>query len=377
MKQMEQTEQQEETRVAARGGVEFEGIDYVEFYVGNAHQAAYFYYLTFGMPWVAYAGLETGARDRTSYVVQQRDIRLVMTSPLQPESPIAEHIKTHGDSVKDIALRVKDATRTFEEAVKRGARPVMPPTVLEDERGHIIKAAIQTFGDTVHSFVERHDYDPGAFEPLYQPNPSPQAPAANGLVAIDHVAVGVEAGELDRWVRFYEEVLGFHQSHREDVSTEQSAMNSKVVENETGTVKFPMVEPGAGRSKSQIDEYLAFHRGAGTQHIALLTEDIVTTVRALREKGIQFLHTPDAYYETLTERVGEIELDPALVRDLNILVDRDGWGQLLQIFTKPLHGRPTVFMEIIERQGARGFGGGNIKALFDAIEREQARRANL
>lgn len=377
MKQTEQIEQQEESPATARDAVEFEGIDYVEFYVGNAHQAAYFYYLTFGMPWVAYAGLETGARDRLSYVVQQRDIRLVMTSPLHPESPIAEHVKVHGDSVKDIALRVRDAARAFEEAVRRGARPVMPPTVLEDERGHMIKAVIQTFGDTVHSLIERESYDPGAFAPLYQPNPSPQPAAANGLVAIDHVAVGVEAGELDRWVSFYEDVLGFHQSHREDVSTEQSAMQSKVVQNETGTIKFPMVEPGAGRSKSQIDEYLAFHHGAGTQHIALLTEDIVTTVKALREKGIQFLHTPDTYYETLNERVGDIELDPALVRDLNILIDRDRWGQLLQIFTKPLHGRPTVFMEIIERKGARGFGGGNIKALFDAIEREQARRANL
>ncbi|HEX8559885.1 MAG TPA: 4-hydroxyphenylpyruvate dioxygenase [Pyrinomonadaceae bacterium] len=359
------------------GAIQLDQVDYVEFYVGNAQQAALFYYLTFGMPAVAYAGLETGTRDRISYVVQQRDIRLVMTSALQPESPIAEHVKTHGDSVKDIAIRVKDAAATFHEAVARGARPVLEPTVLEDERGRVVKASIQTFGDTVHSFIERGDYDPQAFLPLYRPNPQRQEPADNALVAIDHVAVGVEAGQLDRWVEFYQDVLGFHQSHKEDVATEQSAMNSKVVQNDTGSIKFPIVEPASGIRKSQIDEYLAFHRGAGAQHIALLTEDIVTTVKALRDKGIQFLHTPDTYYETLAERVGELSLDASLVRDLNILVDRDAWGQLLQIFTKPLHGRPTVFMEIIERKGARGFGGGNIKALFDAIEREQARRANL
>lgn len=369
-------EREEEIRTKPNA-IELEGIDHVEFYVGNALQAAHFYYLTFGMPWVAYAGLETGARDRISYVVRQHGIKLLMTTALHPESPIAEHVKIHGDSVKDIAIRVKDAAAVFDEAVRRGARPVLEPTRLEDERGHVVKATIQTFGDTVHSFVEREAYAPDAFLPQYQPNPNPLPPINNSLVGIDHVAVSVESGDLDRWVGFYEDVLGFHQSHQEDVSTEYSAMNSKVVENDSGSIKFPLVEPASGKRKSQIDEYLTFHRGAGAQHIALLSEDIVTTVKALRDKGIQFLPTPAAYYETLDERVGELKQDISLIRDLNILVDRDGWGQLLQIFTKPLHGRPTLFMEIIERKGGRGFGGGNIKALFDALEREQAKRANL
>jgi 4-hydroxyphenylpyruvate dioxygenase len=352
-------------------------IDYVEFYVGNAFQAAHFYASTFGLPTVARAGLETGAKDRVSFLTRLNEIRMIFTSSLRPDGAIAEHVRLHGDSVKDIAFRVRGGAQAFESAVRRGARPVMEPTVYEDEDGRVVKATIAAFGDTVHSFIERDAYRGDAFFPQYRKHPNPLFPVSNGLLAFDHIAVSVEAGKLDRWVDFYGEVLGFHQSHQEDVSTEYSAMNSKVVQNSTGQIVFPIVEPASGKRKSQIDEYLSFHCGPGAQHIALLSSDIVKTVRTLRNNGIEFLYTPDTYYDGLEERIGKLEEDIQPLREQNILVDRDGSGYLKQVFTKPLQCRPTVFMEIIAREGARGFGGGNIKALFDAMEREQALRENL
>jgi 4-hydroxyphenylpyruvate dioxygenase len=352
------------------------GFDYIEFYVGNAHQAAHFYRTAFGFTPIAYQGLETGARDHVSYVMEQRHIRLVLTSALYNDDPVAEHVLLHGDGVKDIAFTVPDTERAFAAALCRGARPVMEPTVFEDKGGQVVKATIAAYGDTVHSFIQRGDYS-GSFFPNFVAIKNPPPPVSPCLAAIDHIAVSLEAGQLDQWVEFYQEVLGFQQSHEEDVETEYSAMNSKVVQNSTGRVKFPMVEPAQGRRKSQIEEYLAYYRGPGVQHIALLSSDIIQTVRALRSTGTEFLRTPDTYYEMLENRVGCIEESLEDLRAQNILVDRDQWGYLLQIFSKPLQSRPTVFMEAIQRKGARGFGSGNIKALFEALECEQAKRGNL
>lgn len=354
----------------------FKAIDHVEFYVGNARQAAHFYRTAFGFRPVAFAGLETGARDRISFIVEQNNIRLVLTSALGPDGPIADHVKLHGDGVKDIALAVDDAVGAFEEAVKRGARPVLEPTVIEDDQRHIVKATIGAYGDTVHSFIQRGS-DDGGLLPGYESVKNPLPATPTGLAAIDHVAISVEPGMLDYWIDFYNDVLGFRQSHQENVLTEYSAMNSKVVQNSTALIKFPIMEPAEGKRKSQIEEYLHSHCGPGAQHIAVLTGDIVRTVKALRDNGIEFLRTPRAYYDQLEERVGEIDGDIDELRELNILVDRDGWGHLFQVFTKPLQSRPTVFLEIIQRKGARGFGGGNIKALFQALEHEQALRGNL
>jgi 4-hydroxyphenylpyruvate dioxygenase len=356
--------------------LQIDGIDYVEFYVGNASQAAHFYRLAFGFTPVAQATLETGERERTTFVLRQNDITLVLTSALSPQSPVAEHVKLHGDSVKDIAFAVDDATSSFEEVVRRGAHPVMEPTVYEQRERRIVKATVAACGDTVHSFIERHGGD-GRFFPGCQTVKDFPQPAPMALTAIDHVAICVEQDTLKQWFAFYIDVFGFHHSHQEDIVTDNTAMNSGVVQNETGQVKFPIMEPAANKCRSQIEEYLAFHHGPGAQHIALLSNDIEQTVRALRGNGIAFLHTPDDYYDTLEERVGRIEEDVETLKQLNILVDRDRWGILKQVFTKPLHDRPTAFMEIIERKGARGFGGGNIKALFESIEREQARRGNL
>lgn len=352
------------------------GYDYIEFYVGNALQAAHFYRTAFGFTHTAYAGLETDVRDRVSYVLEQRNIRLVLTSPLRGDGPIAAHIARHGDGVKDIAFRVGNSAKAFEETVKRGARPVMEPTVYEDKTGRIVKSAIGVYGDTIHSFIERHEYE-GTFLPGFVPFARNSISINTGFSAVDHVAVSLQAGDLDQWVGFYRDVMGFHESHTEDVETEYSAMNSKVVQNSTGKVKFPLVEPSASKRRSQIDEYLEFYQGAGVQHVALLTGDIVQTVSALRSMGHQFLRTPETYYESLTDRVGSINEDLDELRHLNILVDRDQWGYLMQIFTKPVQSRPTVFMEAIQRKGARGFGSGNIKALFQALEREQQLRGNL
>jgi len=352
------------------------GFDYIELYVGNARQAAHFYRTAFGFEPIAYSGLETGVRDRTSIVVQQNDIALMLTAPLTPDSPVAEHVKLHGDDIKDIALTVADAELTFEIAIENGATPIMPPTVIESDQGRIKKATIGAFGDTVHSFIERNGHGRSVF-PGFQTIRTQARTMPTGLMKIDHIALSVRPDQLDDLVDFYSRVLDFHQSFTEDVVTNYSSMNSKVVEDRSGKIKFPIVEPGAGKHRSQIEEYLAFHQGPGAQHIAVATDDIIDTIRALRANGNEFLETPGTYYDMLVDRVGEIEEDIDELRDLNILVDRDDWGYLMQIFTKPLLNRPTVFMEIIQRKRAKGFGSGNIKALFQAIEREQAIRGNL
>lgn len=355
------------------------GIDYLELYVGNARQAAHFYRTAFGFTPLAYAGLETGVRDRASYVLQQRKIRLVLTAPLGPDGPIAEHVRLHGDGVYDIALGVDDTRAAFEAAVSHGARAVLDPTILEGQKGRLVKATIQTYGDTVHSFIERRNYH-GAFAPRYHAIKEPPPVEPVGLAAIDHVVGNVELGHMDEWVDFYNQVLGFRQLLHftdDDISTEYSALMSKVVANGTGRIKFPINEPAAGRRKSQVEEYLDYYHGPGVQHLALSTPDIIATVRKLRANGIQFLRTPAAYYDALGERVGTIDEDIETLRECGILVDRDDEGYLLQIFTRPLQDRPTLFVEVIQRKGARGFGAGNFKALFEAIEREQAERGNL
>ncbi len=351
-------------------------IAYVEFYVGNASQATHFYRTAFGFQPVAKATLETGERERTSFVLRQNEITLILTSALTPASPVAEHVRLHGDSVKDIAFAVDDTAQTFAEVVRRGARPLLPPTVFEQNGTRVVKATVEAFGDTVHSFIERHGPD-ATFLPGYQPVAHPQKVQSIGLSAIDHVAVCVEPGALRRWFDFYIDVFDFHHSHQEDIVTENTAMNSGVVQSENGRIQLPIMEPAPHKSTSQIEEYLAFHQGSGAQHIALLSDDIFGTVRLLRENGIEFLATPANYYDHLEENLGRVDEDIARLRELGVLLDHDRWGALLQIFTKPLHDRPTAFMEIIQRKGARGFGGGNIKALFEAIEREQALRGNL
>jgi 4-hydroxyphenylpyruvate dioxygenase len=353
-----------------------QGFDYIELYVGNARQAAHFYRTALGFTPIAYSGLETGMRDRASIVVQQNEVTLMLTSPLTPDSPVAEHVKLHGDDVKDIAFTVPDAAAAFEFAVGRGAKPLLPPTVIEDPHGSIKKATIGAFGDTVHSFIER-DGKGSNFFPTFQPIENSAPSAQTGLTSIDHVALSVAPSQLNELVDFYNHTLNFHHSFTEDIVTDYSSMNSKVVENGSGRIKFPIVEPGTGKRKSQIEEYLTFHHGPGAQHIALTSDDITATVRTLRANGNEFLPTPRTYYDTLLQRVGDIEEDVDVLRELSILVDRDEWGYLMQIFTKPLLNRPTVFLEIIQRKRAKGFGSGNIKALFQAMEREQAARGNL
>lgn len=363
--------------LSTSSAVQLRGIDHVEMYVGNAFLAAHFYRSAFGFRPVAKAGLATGMRDRASFAMEQGKIRLVLTSALTPDSPVARHVAQHGDGVRDVAFTVDDVAGAFEAAVSRGAKPVMEPTAVEDDRGRVVRATIGAFGDTVHSFVQRAEYD-GRFLPGYAPFESTGPVVPTGLVAVDHVAVSLEEGSLDQMVEFYTEVLGFHQSHAEMVWTERSAMNSKVVEDPSGSIKFPLQEPARAKGKSQIEEYLDFHRGAGTQHVAYLTEDIIQAMRAIRGNGINFLRVPETYYQALEGRVGK--LAPEAMRDLStlgILVDREEDGILLQTFTEPLEGRPTFFVEVIERRGARGFGAGNIRALFEAVEREQAARGNI
>lgn len=354
----------------------FHGFDYIELYVGNARQAAHFYRTAFGFRPVAYSGLETGMRDRASIVVQQNEVTLMLTSALTPDSPVAEHVKLHGDDVKDIAFNVRDTAEAFEFAVSRGARPILPPTVIQDDHGSIRKATIGAFGDTVHSFIERNGEGNGFF-PTFEPIENSAPAVQTGLTSIDHVALSVNPSQMNELVDFYNNTLNFHHSFTEDIITDYSSMNSKVVENGSGRIKFPIVEPAPGQRKSQIEEYLTFHHGPGAQHIALTSGDMISTVRALRANGNEFLRTPGTYYDTLPQRVGEIEEDIDELRELSILVDRDEWGYLMQIFTKPLLNRPTVFLEIIQRKRAKGFGSGNIKALFQAMEREQAARGNL
>lgn len=355
------------------------GTDHIEFYVGNAKQASYFYRTAFGFQLIAYAGPETGVRDRASYVLQQGKIRLVLTAPMTPESPINEHISKHGDGVKVLALWVDDATKAWEETTKRGARSAAEPRRLTDEFGEVVTASIHTYGDTIHTFVERKNYN-GAFLPGFEAVSDGYATEPIGLLYVDHCVGNVELGRMNEWVKFYEDVMGFKlliTFDDSDISTEYSALMSKVVSNGSGYIKFPINEPADGKRKSQIEEYIEFYRGAGVQHIAVATHDIIHTVSELRRRGVQFLEVPETYYEDLLDRVGTIEEDLEPLKKLNILVDRDDEGYLLQIFTKPVEDRPTVFYEIIQRKGAKSFGKGNFKALFEAIEREQARRGNL
>lgn len=355
------------------------GTDHIELYVGNAKQSAYYYQQAFGYELVAYAGPETGLRDRTSYVLQQGKIRLVLTTSLLPDSAISEHVRKHGDGVKVLALWVDDAEKSFFETVSRGAKPAMEPQTLRDEYGEVKTASIHTYGETIHTFVERKNYQ-GAFMPGYQARKSTFPVKPLGLKYIDHCVGNVGWGEMNTWVKFYEEVMGFKllitfDDH--DISTDYTALMSKVVSNGSGYVKFPINEPAEGKKKSQIEEYLDFYHGAGVQHIAIATDDIVHTVSELRSRGVEFLQVPSVYYEDLLQRVGHIEEDLQPLKDLNILVDRDDEGYLLQIFTKPVEDRPTLFYEIIQRKGAKSFGKGNFKALFEAIEHEQALRGNL
>jgi 4-hydroxyphenylpyruvate dioxygenase len=355
------------------------GTDHIELYVGNAKQAAYFYQAAFGFELVAYAGPETGVKHKASYVLKQHKIRLVLTTALYPDSDIAEHVKKHGDGVKVLALWVDDAEKSYFETIKRGARPASAPQTITDEFGEITLASIHTYGDTIHTFVERKNYN-GVFLPGYKPRQSAFPTTPIGLLHVDHCVGNVELGEMDHWVKFYEDVMGFKllvTFDDEDISTEYSALMSKVVSNGNGYIKFPINEPAEGKKKSQIEEYLDFYQGAGVQHIAIATNDIVHTVSELRRRGIEFLQVPATYYDTLYERVGKIDEDLQPLKDLNILVDRDDEGYLLQIFTKPVEDRPTLFFEIIQRKGAKSFGKGNFKALFEAIEREQALRGNL
>ena len=355
------------------------GTDHVEFYVGNAKQSAYYYQSAWGYELVAYAGPETGVRDRASYVLQQGKIRIVLTTAIQPDHEIAKHQIAHGDGVKVLALWVDDARKSFEETTKRGAKPAMEPTVSKDEHGEVVISAIHTYGETIHKFVERKSYK-GAFLPGYSPIKSPVPVKSVGLKHIDHCVGNVELGKMNEWVKFYEDVMGFKlllTFDDKDISTEYSALMSKVVSNGNGYVKFPINEPAEGRKKSQIEEYIEFYHGSGVQHIAIATDDIIATVGELRARGVEFLKVPDSYYEEVWGRVGTIKEDMTAIKNLNILVDRDDEGYLLQLFTKPVEDRPTVFYEIIQRAGAKSFGKGNFKALFESIEREQELRGNL
>ncbi len=360
------------------------GTDYVEFIVGNAKQAAHFYKTAFGFQSLAYAGLETGIRDRASYVLQQDKIRLVLTTPLTAESELNNHLRIHGDGVKVAALWVEDARSAFEETTKRGARPYMEPTVEQDEFGEVVRSGIYTYGDTVHIFVERKNYN-GVFLPGYQKWESDYNPEPTGLKFIDHMVGNVGWNEMNTWVKWYEDTMGFVNFLSFDdkqINTEYSALMSKVMSNGNGRIKFPINEPAEGKKKSQIEEYLDFNGGPGVQHLAVATDDIIATVKTLRARGVEFLSAPPpAYYEAIPARLGEhmsmMKEDLGELEKLAILVDADEEGYLLQIFTKPVQDRPTLFFEIIQRMGARGFGAGNFKALFESIEREQEKRGTL
>nr|WP_299339452.1 4-hydroxyphenylpyruvate dioxygenase [Allomuricauda sp.] len=356
------------------------GTDYVELYVGNSKQAAHFYKTAFGFQSLAYAGLETGLKDRESYVVVQDKIRLVLTSPLKSGTEIGKHIDTHGDGVKVVALWVDDATYAYNTAMERGAKSYMEPTTEEDQTGKVVRSGIYTYGETVHIFVERKDYN-GIFLPGFKKWETPEYnPAPTGLKYVDHMVGNVGWNKMDHWVEFYENVMGFKNIlsfDDNDISTEYTALMSKVMSNGNGRIKFPINEPAEGKKKSQVEEYLDFYEGEGVQHVAVATDDIIKTVRDLRSRGVEFLRVPDTYYEAVTDRVGKIDEDIAPLRELGILVDRDDEGYLLQIFTRPVEPRPTMFFEIIQRKGAQSFGKGNFKALFEAIEREQELRGTL
>ncbi len=355
------------------------GTDYLELYVGNAKQAAHFYKTAFGFQSLAYAGPETGVKDRASYVLVQNKIRLVLTTPLYPEHPISEQLTRHGDGVKIIALWVDDAYQSHKETTSRGAESYMDPQTLEDENGVLKMSGIYTYGETVHLFIERKNYK-GLFMPGYQKWESHYNPEETGLLYVDHCVGNVGWNQMDKWVKFYEDVMGFKNILTFDdkqISTEYSALMSKVMSNGNGYVKFPINEPAEGKKKSQVEEYLDFYGDEGVQHIAIATNDIVDTVTKLQERGVEFLKVPNVYYDDLEGRVGKIEEDIEPLKELGILVDRDEEGYLLQIFTKPVEDRPTLFFEIIQRKGAKSFGAGNFKALFEALEREQDLRGNL
>jgi len=364
-------------------GVDFlplEGTDYVEFYVGNAKQAAHYYMSAFGFQALAYAGPETGIKDKVSYAVRQHKLTFVLTTPLKPGNEIADHVYKHGDGVKALALRVSDAANAWKETIKRGAHSAMEPVTVTDESGDLVISGIHTYGDTVHLFIERKNYN-GIFMPGYKDWGNPYfQPADTGLQYVDHCVGNVGWHQMNPWVSFYENVMGFRNIltfDDEDISTEYSALMSKVMSNGNGFVKFPINEPAEGKKKSQVEEYLEYYNGEGVQHVALATNDIVKTVTELRKRGVEFLQVPTSYYDDLLERVGHIDEDLAPLKELGILVDRDHEGYLLQLFTKPVEDRPTLFFEIIQRKGAQSFGKGNFKALFEAIEREQAARGNL
>jgi 4-hydroxyphenylpyruvate dioxygenase len=355
------------------------GTDHIEFYVGNAKQASLFYQHCFGFELIAYAGPETGVRDKVSYVLKQDKIRFVLTTAIKSNSPIADHVRKHGDGVKVLALWVDDAVKSFKETTVRGAEAAHQPETRKDDNGEVVVASIHTYGETLHTFVERKNYK-GTFLPGYRAVKSSFRPKPIGLRHVDHCVGNVELGQMDRWVKFYEDVMGFKlllTFDDKDISTEYSALMSKVVSNGNGYIKFPINEPADGKKKSQIEEYLEFYNGPGVQHIAIATDDILQTVSELRARGVEFLYVPDTYYEDVMDRVGTISEDLNELKKLNILIDRDEEGYLLQIFTKPVQDRPTVFFEIIERNGAKSFGKGNFKALFESIEREQALRGNL
>lgn len=376
---METLMQQSSPETGLTDFLPLEGTDYVEFYVGNAKQAAHFYKTAFGFQSLAYAGPETGSKDKASYVVRQHSLTFVFTTPLRSQNSMADHIYKHGDGVKVLALRVPNATDAWQQTTQRGAKTYMTPRTLTDDAGEVVISGIHTYGDTVHLFIERKNYQ-GVFLPGYRKWESAYQPSETGLLYVDHCVGNVGWNQMNKWVKFYEEVMGFRNIlsfDDTDISTEYSALMSKVMSNGNGFVKFPINEPAEGKKKSQVEEYLEFYEGEGCQHVALATHDIVKTVTDLQNRGIEFLKVPVSYYDTLLQRVGKIDEDLSPLKELGILVDRDEEGYLLQIFTKPVEDRPTLFFEIIQRKGARSFGKGNFKALFEAIEREQEERGNL
>jgi 4-hydroxyphenylpyruvate dioxygenase len=355
------------------------GTDYVEFYVGNAKQAAHFYKTAFGFQSLAYSGPETGVKDRASYAIRQNKLTLLLTTPIRANNPIADHIHKHGDGVKALALTVEDSTSAWEETTKRGGKSYMEPKILSDKYGEMVMSGIHTYGDVVHLFIERGNYR-GPFMPGFRKWESNYNPPDTGLQYVDHCVGNVALGRMNPWVKFYEDVMGFRNIlsfDDKDISTEYSALMSKVMSNGNGFVKFPINEPAEGKKKSQVDEYLEFYDGEGVQHVAMATKNIIETVTDLQKRGVEFLNIPSNYYDTLLDRVGHIDEELNALKRLGILVDRDDEGYLLQIFTKPVEDRPTLFFEIIQRKGAKSFGKGNFKALFEAIEREQAARGNL
>lgn len=371
---------QKENTQAATDFLPLQGTDYVEFYVGNAKQAAHYYMSAFGFQALAYSGPETGVKDKVSYAVRQNKLTFVLTTPIRAGNEIADHIHKHGDGVKFLALRVDDATDAWHQTTSRGGKSYMEPQRLTDEGGEVVLSGIHTYGDTVHLFVERKNYN-GPFMPGFKAWSNPYfQPASTGLLYVDHCVGNVGWNQMNPWVKFYEEVMGFRNIlsfDDNDISTEYSALMSKVMSNGNGFVKFPINEPAEGKKKSQVEEYLEFYDGEGVQHVALATNDIVATVRDLKSRGVEFLQVPTSYYDDLLDRVGRIDEDLEPLKELGILVDRDDEGYLLQLFSKPIQDRPTLFFEIIQRKGAKSFGKGNFKALFEAIEREQAARGNL